>query len=373
MCESSLRIRRGCLAGLATAVLLMPLTEAQTWKTKTPMPTRRSGASAGVLEGKLYVVGGGTEGWSGPHLETVEVYDPVTDSWSLGTPLPPGEGKYDPSVETVDGKLYVIQGYPGYRGIWEYDPETDAWRYASNAYLGGYGFDSFRVHGVIDGKIYVVNTMWGNVYLVDPVTGQWGVINDRYFYARKGQGGVIGKKIYVAGGTKFESHIYGPIIATADVDVYDTETDTWTTAAPMLVPRADAEAAVIDGKLYVIGGVARDSSADPWEPADSMEVYDPASDTWTLEKGTPTVRVLMAAGAIDGELLVAGGQVPESEDPALPPLSTLETFRTRPKGKVCICHFPPSNPMDAETLCIGAKAAEAHLREHGDLMGACPY
>ncbi len=36
----------------------------------------------------------------------------------------------------------------------------------------------------------------------------------------------------------------------------------------------------------------------------------------------------------------------------------------------CLCHFPPGQPGRAQTLCVGGRAAEAHMR-HGDTMGAC--
>jgi len=40
-------------------------------------------------------------------------------------------------------------------------------------------------------------------------------------------------------------------------------------------------------------------------------------------------------------------------------------------GVVCICHHPPGNPGNAQTICIGASAVRAHLK-HGDTMGECP-
>ena len=39
--------------------------------------------------------------------------------------------------------------------------------------------------------------------------------------------------------------------------------------------------------------------------------------------------------------------------------------------KVCICHFPPGNPDNFHTICIGAAAVPAHIRNHGDLIGRC--
>jgi len=39
--------------------------------------------------------------------------------------------------------------------------------------------------------------------------------------------------------------------------------------------------------------------------------------------------------------------------------------------KTTICHIPPGNPANAHTLCVGNPAVAAHLRNHGDYLGAC--
>jgi len=39
-------------------------------------------------------------------------------------------------------------------------------------------------------------------------------------------------------------------------------------------------------------------------------------------------------------------------------------------GKVLICHIPPGNPGNAQTLSVAPSAVPAHLG-HGDTLGAC--
>ena len=41
------------------------------------------------------------------------------------------------------------------------------------------------------------------------------------------------------------------------------------------------------------------------------------------------------------------------------------------EAQVTICHYPPGNPENAQTLTIGVSALDAHLSEHGDTLGAC--
>ncbi len=48
-----------------------------------------------------------------------------------------------------------------------------------------------------------------------------------------------------------------------------------------------------------------------------------------------------------------------------------QIFRIRADGKVVICHIPPGNPSNAQTITVSAAAVSAHL-SHGDTLGACP-
>ena len=41
------------------------------------------------------------------------------------------------------------------------------------------------------------------------------------------------------------------------------------------------------------------------------------------------------------------------------------------EAKVTICHFPPGNPENAQTITVGAAAVPAHVELHGDFVGTC--
>jgi hypothetical protein len=40
-------------------------------------------------------------------------------------------------------------------------------------------------------------------------------------------------------------------------------------------------------------------------------------------------------------------------------------------NKVTICHIPPGNPSNAQTICISENAVATHLAQHGDYLGSC--
>ena len=76
----------------------------------------------------------------------------------------------------------------------------------------------------------------------------------------------VGDKIYIIAG-------YGETGKRNknSVEVYDTKTDTWTTAASVPVNLNHAAAAALDGKIYLVGGYL-----DNKIPSDKLFIYDPA-------------------------------------------------------------------------------------------------
>lgn len=96
-----------------------------TWTQKAPMLTSRSGfALAAAGNGKLYAVGGSTNGTN--VVRTVEEYDPVTDQWTTKKPLQTARQRLGLAAAN-NGRLYAVGGTPATRAVEEYDPLTDAW------------------------------------------------------------------------------------------------------------------------------------------------------------------------------------------------------------------------------------------------------
>jgi N-acetylneuraminic acid mutarotase len=82
---------------------------------------------------------------------------------------------------------------------------------------------------------------------------------------------VLNGDIYAIGGRTSITHGWSKV-----VEIYDTQTDLWTTVDNMNTARCNFGAVVYDGKIYVIGG---STSTDTF--TNTMESYDPATDSWT--------------------------------------------------------------------------------------------
>jgi N-acetylneuraminic acid mutarotase len=110
---------------------------------------------------------------------------------------------------------------------------------------------------------------------------------------------VLDDKIYVIGG--FEN---GRSTVSA-VEVYDPIANKWTTAAPSPQPldHTAAAAASFDGKLYVVGGGYLDRD----KLSDKLYVCNSDYNNWTQGANLPGAGGAMTANFVDGVLYVVGG------------------------------------------------------------------
>lgn len=78
------------------------------WSSRPSMPTARQAFAVGVINGKLYAVGG-NEGSS--YFANNEEYDPVTNTWLSRASMPTARSQL--AVGVINGKLYAVGGYNG--------------------------------------------------------------------------------------------------------------------------------------------------------------------------------------------------------------------------------------------------------------------
>ncbi len=138
--------------------------KADMWTRKADMPTARFFAAAGVVNGKIYVVGGGEpqyNKWPWNILSTMEEYDPVTDTWTQKADMPTPRSNL--SVSVVDGRIYAMGGRDreGINAVLstveEYDPKTDKWRRVADMPSKKQNIQS----SVVNGKVYTIGGSGG--------------------------------------------------------------------------------------------------------------------------------------------------------------------------------------------------------------------
>ena len=110
---------------------------------------------------------------------------------------------------------------------------------------------------------------------------------------------VVGGEMVVSGG--FVESGFGDDSVTASVGAYDPESDSWRELPDMPSPRHHGMAAVVDGRVFMIGGY-------------SLSGFNPTSTMWELVDGEwvdrAPIPVLVGAGAaveLDGLIYLVGG------------------------------------------------------------------
>ena len=114
---------------------------------------------------------------------------------------------------------------------------------------------------------------------------------------------VVDDKIYIIGGTL--ENFEGPD-GISTIEEYDPQTNTWRQVADMPTPRYYPKAAVANDTIYVFGGWYQEKGVKTHYPV-RVDAYDPATDTWTRKKDMPVPRVHPAVGAVDGKIYIIGG------------------------------------------------------------------
>lgn len=231
------------------------------WIAKEPMPTARQYFGIAVYQNKIYTIGGGHwdsgAGWSTSNV--TEIYDPLTDRWETKTAMP--TSRMHLCANEVNGKIYLIGGRTG----------------GPSSIVG--------LNEVYD----VVNDSWTTkTPLYNPVDGYASVVVDG--------------KIYVLGG--FEGLHHG--VPVDFNQIYDTETDTWSSGAQMPEIVRDAAAGATTGilapkRIYVIGG------GPDMRAFNFTQVYNPENDSWAIGAEMPTSRGWLAVAVVNDLIYAIGG------------------------------------------------------------------
>jgi N-acetylneuraminic acid mutarotase len=110
----------------------------------------------------------------------------------------------------------------------------------------------------------------------------------------------------------------GKVVGLSTMEVYDPATDTWTKKADMPTPRYIYGPSAVNGKIYAIGGWV-----NFWgnQRTSTVEEYDIAADTWTKKTDMPTSRSHLSTSVVNGKIYAVGGRV----GPDIP-LSTVEMY-----------------------------------------------
>lgn len=137
-------------------------TATQQWKTLRPMPTPRNHHSVAYVDGKIYAIGGRvgscfSNGWSS-NVWVNEEYDVAADTWTSRAPMP--TARSGTGVAVLAGRIHVLGGegwVDDFGGVFRvheaYDPKKNVWTRLARMPTPRHGFAAVELAG----KIYAIS------------------------------------------------------------------------------------------------------------------------------------------------------------------------------------------------------------------------
>lgn len=307
---------------VAGALLLGGPSHAQPgWSEAAPLPSTRQEIYATTHGGRIFTAGGLAENASAVRDDFL-AYDPQGDRWQALAKLP--VARHHITLSSLDGRIYAIGGFSGAFPDWQpeasafvFDVEAAQWRALPDLPVAR----GEHVSAAVDGRIYVIGGRVGGtpsaasygehrdtsrVDVFDPESQTWSRGIDAPSARNSAASAVIDGRIYVVGGRQYLQQPDGSAVNvnSAALEVFDPASGLWSVRAPMPQAAGGLAAAAVDGKLYVFGG-------EQWTPTKEVFaegwVYDPATDEWAALPALNVPRHGLAAAAIDGRIHAFGG------------------------------------------------------------------
>ena len=221
-------------------------TKKDTWQLSSPMKITRRYCSVGILDDKIWVVGGYIIDGNDQATNTVEIYNPATDSWTDGPML------NAPCVQAVaavvKGRLYVMFSNkertinyttsiaPG-EITWRSDPPPP--------------YPIFQTDGCeLDNKIYMIVPAFGLI-MYDPASQNWQTDFPSIPHTKAPRAAAV---------VNYKSQVW--VISGADVEdekmvwYFSPKEREWTQGPSVPKSIRWADGIEVNGKLYVFGGAA---------------------------------------------------------------------------------------------------------------------
>lgn len=309
----------------ARADMLLPTD----WTATGAMKARRAYFTLSVLpDGKALAAGGYYYDESAHYLNSSEIYDPLTNTWTMtGNSMSTARRKHTATV-LLDGRVLVAGGQNSDGTIKTaeiYDPATGLWTTTGSMTQQRYGHTATRLQ---DGRVLVVGgcftteltsacTIITEIY--DPVSGTWQ--SGAYFptgQARMNHTATLLQdgSVLVAGGYRVATSFPSPAVAKTYNNAYRLFSGgtVWVDAGTMTAaPQGRSEHSAVvrrDGKVLIVGGYYSSEISNGYVA--STEIYDPNASTnqWTnlgkpLDYGQRSAPSVLDA---NGSYILLGGE-----------------------------------------------------------------
>ncbi|KAI1890054.1 hypothetical protein AGOR_G00169270 [Albula goreensis] len=251
------------------------------WVVETQLPARRSHHCVAVLGGFVFTAGGSSSRDNGGDAASnlLYRYDPRSNQWIKGAPM--NQRRVDFYLGAMEDCLIAVGGRNdngALSSVEVYRPLEDCWSYVAGLPRFTYGHAGTVHRGLVyitGGHDYQIGPYRRDVLSYDICADSWterramGVARGWHCMAS------LRELIYAVGGSddREDSMERFDILA---VEAFDPRNEQWTRLAPLLRPNSEAGVAVLEGRIYVLGGYS-------WEEmtfSRGIQVFDPEKGQW---------------------------------------------------------------------------------------------
>lgn len=292
------------------------------WIKKTPMRSARSHCSVAVLNGKIYVFGGGGSEFSSQ--SSVAVYNPGEDAWEEKKEMP--SLRSGAAAIAVGDRIYVIGG--GFRqetGIFQfkktveiYHPGTDTWEKGPDMLMP----HDYPAIAFLNGFIYIMGGHHPDATKGGPKTdpgfnfcerlklaeGIWEEIDQLPTPRFALSGAVFEEKIIATGGVALTDKGFNNFNI---IETFDPASGKWKKETDFSLPwpAAGHGSCMLDKKLFIFGGYSGESIHD------RAACYDTEKKIWNELPPLPVPTAAMGIGLMDTAIYIIGGWAEDGKTP----------------------------------------------------------
>ena len=295
----------------AFTYLSAPGTRDGFWVTGSAVPDSIGEVACGIVDGQMFMVGEGSS--------KTYSYDISEDVWDDSLAARPFAGNHH-GCEVIGTDMYLIGGLGGGAGRLQiYDTVSDSWSLGQDMPWNAGSVST----ALINGRIYAAGGIVGsstvrNTAVYDPMLDQWTTLAQMPDATKVNHAAAAtdGSKLWIFGG-RGGANVPQPGYDV--VQVYDPVTDTWETSNDVgtaLMPLPDGRGGTgrsvfYEGEFYVFGGETSNSDPNPLATPDKVfpqvYAYNATTNTWRDENDMVTPRHGIYPVAYFGRILIAAG------------------------------------------------------------------
>ena len=264
-----------------------------------------------LADGRTLVVGGHVDDFVG--LRDASVFDPATQSWSAGAPM--AYPRWYPTATTLpDGRVLVTSGSTTcstcIADIPEvYDPATNTWIQLTSARLTLPLYPFMFV--LPDGRILNAGSDEASIEtrVLDVQAQTWTVVDP----VPVGGGSAamyLPGRVVKSGSPADVDLPSAPAVSQTWVIDMTQPSPAWRETAPMAFPRGHHNLVILpDGTVLVVGGGRTTDGEDLTQAVYEAERWSPQTETWSTMAPMQVPRLYHSTALLlpDGRVLVAGG------------------------------------------------------------------